>query len=153
MDKMSTFYLDCLKLRSGLSQKVIPGVKLKDFFKVTQSDEYNATLNSGNIFIAEGQVEGTWVAVSCEPIDEETFDEIELVFECKPTIQIVRFIQFILSIEDYLSDPLLKPFVDVDGVRTHWTLLPYESVEEKWEQFILMRDEQEEKKKQNKKKR
>lgn len=152
MDKRTQFYLDCQKLGVGLSQKIVPHSNLKNFVKVTQSDEYNAILNSGGIYIGEGHIEDTWVAVYVHQFDEETVDEVELIFDVRPTESAVRFVQFLLSIEDYLSDPRIKPYVDVDGERTHWTLLPFESPEEKWEQYIILRDEQEEQKNQKKSK-
>lgn len=149
MDKRTQFYLDCLKFGVGLSKKRI---NLKNFAKVTQSDEYNATLNGDGIFIGEGQVEGTWVAVYVEPIDEEIADVVDLTFDLKPTESAVRFVQFLLSIEDYLSDPFIQPFVELNGIKTHWTTLPFETPEEKWEEFILLRDQQEEQRRKKKSK-
>ncbi|MFF2532225.1 hypothetical protein ACFVS2_25280 [Brevibacillus sp. NPDC058079] len=142
MDSRTMFYLDCLKLQVGLSQKVIPHSNLKDFVKTTQSDQYNAILNSGGIFIGKGAIEDTWVAIFDEPIDEDDHEEIELVFDRRPTKKDVQFVQFLLSIEDYLSDPRIKPYVTIEGVLTHWTLLPFETAQEKWEHYILMRDEE-----------
>ncbi|WPS85559.1 hypothetical protein SMD22_00430 (plasmid) [Brevibacillus halotolerans] len=103
MDIRTLFYLDCLKLQVGLSQKVIPRSNfkgfgkiiqnLKNFIKTTQSDQYDTVLN-----------------------------------------------EFILTVEDYLSEPGIKPYVYIKGVRTHWTLLPFETPEEKWKHYTQIRD-------------
>jgi hypothetical protein len=142
MDKRTIFYLDCLKFEAGLSQKKCIKSDLKDFMKITQSDEYNAILNSGGVYIGEGEIENTWVAHYDERIAEDHFEEVELIFDRYPTKKDVQKIQFILSIEDYLSDRRIKPYVMIDEVKTHWTLLSYDSPEEKWEQYILIRNEQ-----------
>ena len=143
MDKRTQFYLDCLKFQAKLSPKVFPHSNLKNFMKVSESDEFNAVLNSGGTYIGEGQYPNTWVAIYENPFDEDMVDQIELVFDVRPSESTIRFVQFILSIEGFLSDPRIKPFVQLHGEKTHWTLLPFQTAEEKWEQYILIRDEQE----------
>ncbi|WCF11653.1 hypothetical protein NDS46_30365 (plasmid) [Paenibacillus thiaminolyticus] len=138
MDIRTQFYLNCLKNQAGLSQKKFPTSNLKNS-KVTLSDEYKSILNSGGIYIEEGQLENTWVAI----YEDHWENEVELIFDVQPTESSVRFVEFIFSIEEYLSKQRIKPFVDVNGVTTHWTLLPCETPEEKWEQYILLRDKQE----------
>lgn len=154
MDLRTQFYLDCIKVQTGLSHRMFPHSNLKNFAKVTQSKAYKNTLENGKVFIGEGELPNTWVACYHEMIDEEDLEEVELVFEVEPTEEAIHLIQFVLSVEDYLSDPRIKPYVSFHGERTHWTTLPDETPQEKWEHYILLRDEEESKKdkKQNKRK-
>lgn len=153
MDLRTQFYLDCIKLQTGLSPRMFPHSNLKNFAKITQTEEYQNTLNNGDVYIGEGELPNTWVARYIEMFDENDFEEVELVFEMKPTKEDVLLVQFVLSVEDYLSDPRIKPYISFHGERTHWTTLPDETPQAKWEHYILLRDEEESNKDNKKNKR
>jgi hypothetical protein len=140
------FYLNCLNWKAGISKENFVMSNIKDFAAVTQSLAYIQTIEGGKIFITEGEAEGTWCAIYADMEEDEDEDDVEteheLIFNHKPTLEEAEYVLFITDIEDYLSDPLLKPFVRFNEKKTHWTELPSISVEDKWNHFVSLREEQ-----------
>lgn len=140
MDLQTSFYLNCWKWKTGLSKKSFPGTNLSD--KHIYSKDYNRTIMNGGIYIAEGKAKNTWCAVYEDYTDNDFIDTVELVFDQKPTIEDVQFIRFLLSIEDFFSDPKQNPYVRYNQRKIHWTLLPFDSVQEKWKTYLSLRKKQ-----------
>lgn len=140
MDLQTRFYLNCWKWKTGLSKKTFQNTNLSD--KHLYSKACNKIIMNGGIYIAEGKAKNTWCAVYEDYTDDDFLDRVELVFDQKPTVEDVKFIQFLFSIEDFFSDPKQSPYVYYNQRKTHWTLLPFDSVEDKWEAYLSLRKKQ-----------